>query len=421
MVNKFIIPSNLNLSKLLEQVPDFKDKDLDKLHYVINAIFYQKIIKQRSYDANGGCKNKPVKLCSKTLSRFLTSEKYKRILKTLEDLKVIKCVGEYSTYGKARSYGLCEPYASCSTFVQVPIQDRKLREKINHQNEDMFKQAVKDSLARQHIRKSIESLEFDDEAASKCVERRFPNHSGEKSYRLFIEDCYKSEFFFYSPVNPKKRGRFYHILTSTSKDLREFLTFKGKGLHSVDISNCQPTLLVSLYDDRERLSDEAKRYVQIVQNDEFYSFINERLEEPTNLSNKKQIKEKVYQYFFDYNFRNRYLEVANIFKREFPILFNKIRELKTKNHNKLALYLQNLEASIVIDDVIESLAKDFPDECFISIHDCIVTTQEFVKEVQKRLKNSFLTHLKLQTHIKTERVSKNKHQTKKEIKYVQET
>jgi hypothetical protein len=132
------------------------------------------------------------------------------------------------------------------------------------------------------------------------------------------------------------------------------LRLGGQKFVEVDVANCQPLLLASLYDGEP----EFIRYKTAVEMAKFYDLINEDRETP--LDDRDMLKESVLTAIFD-RIRKRQSKTAQAFAAQFPVLYQKILDAKKEQYNKLALRMQKMEADVMINDVVARIAaNNFP-------------------------------------------------------------
>ncbi|UCA57891.1 hypothetical protein KB553_12585 [Chryseobacterium rhizoplanae] len=86
---------------------------------------------------------------------------------------------------------------------------------------------------------------------------------------------------------------------------------------------------------------------------------------------------------------NHYRKEQEVFKSEFPILYDLIREKKKGNHKIITHELFDLEAEIIIDTVARDLIKKkIPT---FTIHDCIAVQEENIEISKLKLKDVFIS------------------------------
>ena len=86
---------------------------------------------------------------------------------------------------------------------------------------------------------------------------------------------------------------------------------------------------------------------------------------------------------------NQYKREQEIFKSEFPIIYDLIYEKKKGNHTIITNELFDLEADIIIDTIARALIKQSIPT--FTIHDCIAVQKENIEVSEMKLREVFLT------------------------------
>ncbi len=286
-------------------------------------------------------------------------------------------------------YRFCQEYRG-RKFRRVPIHDRKLDSRIERHRLNRDAKAIGTSNAREFIRQNVmNGLEMDVAAAREYVLAKEYADDNQKTRRLIIIDLFERKGHGFSTDSA---GRYYHILTSLPRDLRRFVTWKGHGLFAIDVSNCQPALHATLYKEE---CWEKTRFIDLVSTNQFYGHLNAQLEHPYDLESDEEkgiLKGEVFHHvFYGSPHVLQKAPLTRIFEEEFPILAELMREKKWRFKKDLPVQMQELEANIVLNRIAEEIICDrTPDDfCLISIHDCLVTTEENVEEVKQAMERKF--------------------------------
>jgi hypothetical protein len=247
------------------------------------------------------------------------------------------------------------------------------------------------SKSHEKIMSSVMELEYDKDAAEAAI----GDCSKLRVYHQLIlnsPDCWTTD----------KQGRVYTLPVIIPRALRPFFRWRGERLMIVDISSCQPLLHTIIYGAFNYEGKEVYLYKYLCESGKLYSFLNESLVAPYDINDEDQYKElktrlfgEVYYGHPDKQDRG---ELWHIFRKSFPFLAQKLDELKARDHRPLPRLMQEIEADIVIKEVIgNSLDSDFP---LVSIHDAVMTTKEGVPYVRKKIEEVFLNDLRLVPKIK---------------------
>lgn len=127
--------------------------------------------------------------------------------------------------------------------------------------------------------------------------------------------------FFYDNVT----GRVFNNVTSLPKLLRPYLLLDGQPVIEIDVANCQPLLLLSLYGESD--SYEREKYESVVLTGMFYESVNNLQKQP--YPEREQAKKAVYRRILFGSLKQKRYNLYKAFATLFPILDKKIDEIKT--------------------------------------------------------------------------------------------
>ena len=106
----------------------------------------------------------------------------------------------------------------------------------------------------------------------------------------------------------------------------------------------------------------------------------------TLLGGTKKDREKVkvdfYNIFFG-KFGQWDWDIFNRFQDNFPLLAEKIIQMKKKNYKQLAHFLQRVESDIVVNGAYLEFLETYEGEFALTIHDSIVSTKENLDKLEK--------------------------------------
>ncbi len=159
------------------------------------------------------------------------------------------------------------------------------------------------------------------------------------------------------------------IETLMNKEISKFNTFSIEGViydHFIELFKAKFTLI------------EWVIHYQRLFNDD-YQYLHEQ---------DRELAKKLFISML-YARNNHYLEEQEVFKSEFPILYDLIREKKKGNHKIITDELFDLEAEIIVDTVARDLIKKkIPT---FTIHDCIAVQEENIEVSELKMKNTFIS------------------------------
>lgn len=229
-------------------------------------------------------------------------------------------------------------------------------------------------------------------------------------------------------VRHNKDKRLHTNLTNMKSEIRKHLRYDKKKLVNIDIKNSQIFFLLVVLDrirnknilGLEKYSNiilplftktldiiEFERFKKLVISGTFYNELGRKLiiEKGKNGVYEKMkydyINEIAHYYEFDspkalmkpitfeilFSKNECNSTEKSWFKKEFPTIMEVIKTLKEKKHNELAILLQNIEAEVILDNVIKSISKFNKDIPLFTIHDSIMTSEEhsqIVFDIMKR-------------------------------------
>lgn len=242
--------------------------------------------------------------------------------------------------------------------------------------------------------------------------------------------------FFYKV--DKNVHRLHSNLTVTKSELRNFITYGGHPLVSVDIRNSQPCLSVALLrenfyfspsggvifspflnisnisvnksafkplhqsstvhgihsyimsvENGETLDSKGfQPYITAVQDGVLYEYIQEEMEAKTGIpiTDRRVLKEIIFTVLFT---DNRFIgqpeaEPKRIFRDIFPEVYHLLALIKRKDSTLLPRLLQTIESKLMLDHVARRIARERPEMPLYTIHDsivCPVGNEDYVAQV----------------------------------------
>ncbi len=216
--------------------------------------------------------------------------------------------------------------------------------------------------------------------------------------------------------------RFHSNLTNLSTDYRNFLSYDGKPLVSIDIVNSQPYfslkffniefwrnfdfLFYSLFPNSTSISSslsiilveslqsidkqEVSHFRKLILSGEFYDYLANEIEYRTGIkySSRREIKALIFTILYSQNQFLGQPEAApkRVFKELFPGIYQLLSEIKKARRNLVPILLQRLESYIVLEIITKRISKEYPKLPIFTIHDSIATTagnEDYVFQVME--------------------------------------
>lgn len=338
--------------------------ELDKYHYLIDHLLRA-----------GTCRREH-EFCPIHFDTFRKVVGYHfaaAILRNSVAAGIAECDGEWRAGFKSIGYRLQLQHFD-GTCAKVPIWRQSFAEKLERHHAES-ERAVLSNPTLAHIAACVRRLTLDCEAADAYVEDA---HAGrELATRKLAIDTFRERTFTFSL---DRQGRFYHAFIRLSRDCRQFATLSGEPLVQLDYSALQPALLTTLY---PKDCDERQRFHSANLHG-LYQFLADRIAgmrfDLSDPMAKRKFKDLVFGHFLycDNNVRSA---MRDVWERNFPVLSQLIVAAKHRDHGDLARMMQKAEAQLVLGRVVPTLVERLPGIPIITVHDCLVTTPRFEKEV----------------------------------------
>jgi hypothetical protein len=445
----WIVPSSIDLEKLLkENPPDFKYK-LDHFYFIIDYLSSASDLED--LDNNEGYIN----MNAATLQSY--NHNYKKYVDHLIETHVILSDGKFVKGKKSKGYILNSREVESSTIKYVPIKDFVLRKKIKSAYLEVQK-SQKGLKGYSHLTKWFNgNLKIDAKSALEKVEELFPIPTGpirgkkkgkpsrtSRRYKAFvaIDKIQRGDLYYNVDKNV---GRFHSNLTNIKKELREFVTYGDKKIVNIDIKNCQPLLstlllksafwkkskVINFYQFPElynllgttpakynktiqdillyiMLVENPKtqagkgfyEYIKLVNSGDFYRGISKTIA-PNAVYDKDKMKVMMFMVFFS---SNRFIGQVKaipkkLFKIKFPDVYKVFQLIKKNNHATLPIMLQKIESQIIVERATKRIGMERPNLPIFTIHDSIATIQGEEDYVEKVLKESIFEYTGLSAKI----------------------
>jgi len=396
-----------------------------------------------------------VQLHSKLMQSYLGTRDSGRVKTILRELSIIEYnEKDFIANKKSITYRLKEQFWN-SKFCVVEKYDKRVVATLCKSNQKLIHQICsrEERQGYKKIYASLDQLSFDSDAAENYVilhKEKYEKdyHESETDGKLTKRNGFHHRIWVIDGIKNKSllrkddlMGRCYHELTYLTKDLRQFLSFRGTPLYQCDVRSCQISLLASLYSEK---TEEYYKFVTLLEEGRFMEWLNIESGGVFNDADGNFLKGDLKYAFFKYiefgspNYIRyekdkvkaaSYKALVNAMRRNFPQMMNIIEEAKKPNSDVskvvlkynpevkfkdgkkrkalafLPLLMQREEVSIILEGVAAEFASKFPEEniILVSVHDCLVTTQEYIEEVANLMKMFFLKKMGFNASLKIER------------------
>lgn len=443
------IPANLDVNQFLNFHPPNFRYDIECFYYIIGLIVDRMGYQKDNTDEESDYAT----LNAQYIQRRIRN--YHQYFAYLQEHGIIQINRQYLPGIRSRGYKLTNEYIQ-QDFVQQKLTRKGLvrpfQEQIEHRK--WLEQHYG------HLTKWFnKDLQIDYNGAVAHLERLYE----EDAKRMDIRDAarrfhlrkigldkIRSGLFSYSV--DATSGRFHSNLTTLKSELRNFITYEGQRLCSVDVKNSQPfistiffnpafyeqekenislfslspTIYHQLYksiiliksiissitniimlvkQEESQCTNDIELYCTLVDKGRMYQYFANKLFTDEgikyNLDNpqeKRKLKDEFFRVLYSDN-RFFMFEAAyqkRLFKRLFPTVYKIFNLIKKKGKQKLPVLLQLVESQVILKRVTDNISHVYPDLPLFTIHDSVVTLESHRDIVRQELKAGFEQVLGLQ-------------------------
>ena len=350
-------------------------------------------------------------ISSKTLRHYIGNSFYKDILELLEDTNYIVINRKYSSGNFPMSYRLSSK-SIVKGFVDDEVRSnlfqKKLRLSIKKEsaaasNDPLFKKLYNNLLKVKFLDEDYiylveNTVDYETVNSEEYGEATVPffNQFKEVRYKVYYDDLRKLEhtktvedcFSFQMNYSPSiaKSGRVYYTGASIPKTLRQLMVTKqDEDIYEVDMTSAQLSILFLDYldnnwdgGDLKSLNKEYRLMLTLLLEGNIYQYVrdNSRIYSQYSLAKVKKIL------LITLNAEVNDNAFSKELGRLFPKFMSWISLIKTEQGYKtVSATGQSIEASIFVH-----IYRSLPNDLFaLPIHDCILSTEDGVKQIKKLL------------------------------------
>lgn len=432
------IPNNLEFNELFDKYPIDKYQAIttDKLAFICYSIIQVSIKYRNDTDEL----NPFVPLCSSLLKSKI--QNYHICKEYLIYSKVIECNEHYISGELSKGFRFTDNYfgkgfkkyevAGSSFKRSSGSNNYKYQNKLNLRAKHLFKY-LEDGNLKLNKPAAIIYLEKARETHLEEISKQ-PYTQAHELLKNSINDRYDKYLMMVEQFeesclihNIDRSGfRFFTSITNLKKELRSFITYDNQQLVSLDFKCSQPYLSLILFNHDFYSSDlgkesvtlrkihpvlyqhlrstgDLKKLKQITSKTEslatnildVQAYRNSIIEEDyyTSLSNvisaetggslltREEAKEQSHYILFGDPNRMNWAAGYKAFRKRYPNVVCVFNLLKSRSYNDLAILLQRIESDLVINKITKQFVKTFPDIPIYTIHDSIITVQDYIKKL----------------------------------------
>ncbi|MGP8216908.1 MAG: hypothetical protein ACLQQ4_15180 [Bacteroidia bacterium] len=427
------LPHNLDIDQVLQNNPPVFPYQRDSFIHILSLLTEIPAKKKELLNGEGF-----IPLNSTILKTRVHN--YAQYINYLLEEGIIETDNYYTPGDKSRGYRFAEQYR---TLIEpTDISKYTLLKSINNKSKYDRNMCAKYNYLYKWW---DERLQIDYDGAKSHLEQCFQKDKEQNYYRavrkynsnLATALCMKENMVRFRI--DQTSGRCHTYLTTLKKGLRNFVTFDGQILTSIDIRCSQPTLSTLLlkpefYQDIKdtgmlnlhRLAPELVKkipigeitrlvctheekfrpYINAVESD-LYECMRAHLEDLTGREwkDRAKIKEAMFAVLYSDNrfIAQKEAEPKRLFKSMYPEVYEVFSLYKKHGASALPVLLQKIEAKLVLDSVAKKLAKQNPDMPLFSIHDSLIVPIGYEDLCKEEMLNEgrrlMGIDLKLQTEI----------------------
>ncbi len=328
-----------------------------------------------------------IPIYSKSMRKIITTKDYGRVKKELLESGIITCDWSYSNFNSNRftmKYALTDIHR----FTEPTVYENSNIRFINKLNNLNLKRRSTLTPVLKKLEDKLFEVDFDDVSASNYVKSTVFKNSESKGAReigiSIMKNRPSSNYYLHEGPISK---RIFSPITSLPRDLRPYLSFQGRSLWDVDISCALPTLFNTYLIDLNYNDVKEYRYLTS-DNGENYG-LYDYLGELWNENNRDEVK--ILKMVLLFGRGNTIRDHRSKFNDAFPNVHNIIKKMKRKSYKILSTILMKMEREIMIDTVANNLLERNDKIPLLTIHDGILTTEEYSEiiksRIQKEIKN----------------------------------
>jgi hypothetical protein len=440
---KAYLPNNLNLDAILSTLPPEFTYEKDNFLYLISQVTERVSYTKDLVDGNGF-----ISLNAQELQKKVRN--YNVCMKYLVDNGVFYTDNHYIVGEKAKGYCFTEQYEQ--KVKSLEITKPSLIKQCGKKSEGEVTSAKSYNYLHKWFNDDINidiegALDYINEDLKANTLNKVKNAMLKHNASYVAATKFHNKEFSFSVDGTV--GRLHTNLTNMKSELRNFITYNGKPLVSVDISNSQPCFAgllldeafyspsklakndskitfsrlntylqstylsnitdISLYIMLVKLTESTDnkcfaKYLDVVQQGKLYSYIAERIEasEGTTLINHKELKSMIFNVLFS---DNRFIGQADakpkrIFRAIFPEVYEVFKLIKKNDNSALPCILQAVEAKLMLDHVAKRISKENKSLPIFTIHDSIACPVGYEGYVASVIKEEMLLCTGMSPHLK---------------------
>ena len=428
----------------------FKEVNLNKEHIIYLFYLFESLESYSFRDSN--YENNDIHVHSKKLIKEFNPN-YKSYIEFMIYHKFLIKVKKYRVGEHTNIYRFSNSDSKNKLYEIFNITNSVLIKKINSNNtgrtDDKRIKNKKASRLRSHLTKGFnDDLKINYDSCIELMSDMVDTPKYRPNY-ITLFNFHNKHWDF--SIKKETDNRLHTLLTRLNKKFLKYISYKNESLAEVDIKTSQPMFLYAvlnvIFNDKnesdfknritEKLGkqvikdvlnagielDELIKFGEIIMNQDLYNYLADNLviekakekyirkefdkksksKRLKTYDNKRDLTKKIVMETLYSSPKNYSSEVTQI-KKLFPSIFNIVDIIKTSmsDKNGFPIFLQQIEAEVLLDEIGKIIVKQKPDITLFSKHDSLITTSsniDFLKEIMEKQLKSYLLVEKVKVEI----------------------
>lgn len=454
-MKSYYFPKNLNLTEILKNNPPKFHYNLDCFVLIIGTITYLRTVYKDYQDLDF------IPLNAQVLQSKIRS--YNFYLDYLLTNGIILTDNQYIPNQKSRGYKIAEAYI-VDGFRLFTITKRSLCKVSNEETERLKYLNDNYHYLTKWFNPNLQIDKTKADIYLKMLLKNDLSDNDSKAYLRYYHRKNAVQMLnngIYHLSVDSNIKRFHSNITNLKSELRKFVTYSGKRLCSIDVKNSQPFLATIFFNKNfyskvkdetnlynldqkvyssilpsipsilsilssipsyssiimlvkstiEECGNEFELFCTLVDRGLFYKYLSEKYGEITNTKydldipeNKRKFKGMIFEVLYSTNWfiNQKEAEMKRFFRKLFPRVYKVFSLIKRKGQNSnLPRILQLVESEIVVRRVAKIFTETYKDVPVYTIHDSLVTLEEYKQQAYDLMKQEFekVIQLKPSLHV----------------------
>jgi hypothetical protein len=262
--------------------------------------------------------------------------------------------------------------------------------------------------------------------------RNFLQYNG-KSNLVYFDISNSQPFHMLAVMKPEfwsktKQSRKVITLKNMDEHLYKTLSRREEEEYNAILRSLKPVpidISKPMLSRRTGPNDGVKKFYHLIVTGKLYKFISDEFKDKLGLEDSKNpllTRDSAKQFFIKtlYSDKNNVHSLSSkfmkVFSEDFPVVVNVINFIKSDSKRDFAYLLQRIESEFIINRIASPLSKSNPNIPLYTIHDGIITTEEFADLLHETFQKVYISEFGLAPNI-TRSILKPENAMNKSVKY----